>query len=68
MTVPRIEWYGNIALQSREHDVRERQFERQQDVRTAGAFSNTSAAHLRVAEQSGPPPDTEKIPKVVQEI
>jgi len=22
MTVPRIEWYGNFALQSREHDVR----------------------------------------------
>jgi len=22
MTVPRIEWYGNFARQSREHDVR----------------------------------------------
>ena len=65
MTVPRIEWYGNFALQSREHDVRDVEIKRR-TVLTAGAFCITSAAHLRVGEQSGSPPDTENIPKAVK--
>jgi hypothetical protein len=70
MTVPRLKWYGNFDLQSREHDVR--------DIKTklinktygeyAGAVRLTSAVHLRAGEQSGPPPDTEKIPKVTKEF
>ena len=35
---------------------------------SAGEFGITSAAHLRAGEQSGSPPDTEKIPKVAKDF
>jgi hypothetical protein len=35
---------------------------------SAGAVCITSAVHLRTGEQSGSPPDTEKIPKVVKDF
>ena len=64
-----FQWYGNIALQSREHDVRDnKKLIRKTYGESAGAVSITSAAHLRAGEQSGSPPDTEKIPKAVQEF
>ena len=68
MTVPRFKWYGNFALQSREHDVRQKSRYKKTYAEYAGAVSITSAAHLRAGEQSGSPPDTEKIPKVVKEF
>ena len=69
MTVPRLKWYGNFALRSREHDVHEKlRHKKKTYAESAGAVRVTSAAHLRAGEQSGSPPDTEKIPKVVNDF
>ena len=68
MTVPHREWYGNFALQSREHDVQAKLRYKITYAESAGAVRVTSAVHLRAGEQSGSPPDTEKIPKVVNDF